>query len=50
VTQASAKDSAAKLIPTTDFVLVIVGKASEIKAQLQKFGTWTEKKIGDPGF
>jgi len=50
VTQASAKDSAAKLIPTTDFVLVVVGKAAEIKAQLQKFGTWTEKKISDPGF
>jgi len=27
-----------------------VGKAADIRAQLQKFGTWQEKKISDPGF
>lgn len=50
VSQAEAKDAGAKLIPENDFVLVVVGKASEIKAQLEKFGTWTEKKITDPDF
>jgi predicted Zn-dependent peptidase len=49
-TQASAKDAAVKLLPEKDYVLVVVGKAAEIKAQLAKFGTWTEKKITDPGF
>ena len=50
VAQASARDSAVKLMPETDFVLVVVGKAAEIKKQLEKFGTWTERKITDPGF
>ena len=50
VSQAEARDAAVKLIPDADFVLVVVGKAAEIKAQLEKFGTWTEKKITDPDF
>jgi zinc protease len=50
VTGASAKDAAAKLIPQTDFVLVVVGKSADIKKQLEKYGTWTERKITDPGF
>ena len=50
VTPAEAKDAAAKLIPDADFVLVVVGKAAEIKSQLDKFGTWTVKKITDPDF
>jgi zinc protease len=50
VSQAAAKDAAAKLIPEPDFVLVVVGKAEEIRKQLEKYGTWTEKKITDPGF
>ncbi len=50
VSQASAKDAANRLIPETDFVLVVVGKAADIKKQLEKYGTWTEKKITDPGF
>ncbi len=49
-TQASAKEAAVKLIPTENYVLVVVGKADEIRDQLKKFGTWTEKKISDPGF
>jgi zinc protease len=48
--QADAKDAAVRLIPESDFVLVVVGKAAEIRAQLQKYGTWTEKKITDPDF
>jgi len=49
-TQASAKEAAVKLIPTENYVLVVVGKADEIRDQLKKYGTWTEKKISDPGF
>jgi predicted Zn-dependent peptidase len=45
-----AKDAAVTLIPDKDFVLVVVGKTAEIKKQLEKFGTWTEKKITDPDF
>ncbi len=45
-----AKDAAAKFIPDADFILVVVGKAAEIKSQLDKFGTWTVKKITDPDF
>ncbi|MCX6566733.1 MAG: pitrilysin family protein [Candidatus Aminicenantes bacterium] len=50
VTQAAAKEAAVKLIPTENYVLVVVGKADEIRDQLKKYGTWTEKKISDPGF
>ena len=48
-TVAEAK-AAAQILPEKDFVLVVVGKAAEIKDQLAKFGIWTEKKISDPGF
>jgi len=50
VTGDLAKAAAAKLLPADDFVLVVVGKSSEIKAQLAKYGTWIERKITDPGF
>ena len=50
VTPAEAKAAAAALLPKTDYVLVVVGKAAEIKPLLAKFGTWREKKISDPGF
>ncbi len=50
VSQAGAKDAATRLIPDTDFVLVVVGKSADIKKQLEKYGTWTERKITDPGF
>lgn len=42
--------TAAALLPQKDYVLVVVGKAAEIKPLLAKFGTWQEKKITDPGF
>jgi zinc protease len=47
---AAVKAAAARLLPSDGYVLVVVGQAAEIKAQLAKFGTWTEKKITDPGF
>ncbi|MGA2259798.1 MAG: pitrilysin family protein [Acidobacteriota bacterium] len=50
VSQTAAKEAAGSLIPESDFVLVVVGKAADIKKQLDKYGTWTEKKITDPGF
>jgi zinc protease len=46
----AAQAAAIKLLPSDGYVLVIVGKSAEIKAQLDKFGTWTVKKITDPGF
>lgn len=49
-TPADLKATAARFLPQGDFVLVVVGKAAEIKDQLAKFGTWTERKITDPGF
>ena len=50
VTPAEVKDAAGRLVPDAVFVLVVVGKAAEIKAQLDKYGTWTVKKITDPDF
>ncbi|MDH4197284.1 MAG: insulinase family protein, partial [Candidatus Aminicenantes bacterium] len=50
VTPEEAKAVAVKLLPAADFVLVVVGKSSEIRPLLQKFGTWQEKKVTDPGF
>ncbi len=50
VSQQAARDAATRLIPETDFVLVVVGKSADIKKQLEKYGAWTEKKITDPGF
>jgi predicted Zn-dependent peptidase len=50
VSEPAAKDAAVKLIPETDFVLVVVGKAADVKKQLEKYGPWTQKKITDPGF
>lgn len=50
VTPAQAKAAAAALLPQTDYVLVVVGKAADIRPLLAKFGTWQEKKITDPGF
>jgi len=46
----NAKAAAARLLPQDDFVLVVVGKAEEIKPLLMKYGTWREKKITDADF
>lgn len=50
VTPRTANAAAARLLPREDFVLVVVGKASEIRPLLSKFGAWEEKKITDPDF
>jgi len=50
LTPAGVKAAAAALLPQEDFVLVVVGKAEEIRPLLKKFGTWQEKKITDPDF
>jgi predicted Zn-dependent peptidase len=50
VTAEAAKAAAAALLPRNDYVLVVVGKASDIRPLLQKYGTWQEKKITDPDF
>jgi predicted Zn-dependent peptidase len=50
LTPAALKAAAAALLPQDDFVLVVVGKAEEIRPLLAKYGPWQEKKITDPGF
>jgi predicted Zn-dependent peptidase len=50
VSVGEAKAAAMALLPQSDYVLVVVGKAADIRPQLQKFGTWQEKKIADPDF
>lgn len=50
VTRETAVRAAVRLIPGDDFVLVVVGKADEIRSQLQKYGEWREKKITDRDF
>jgi zinc protease len=49
-TKESVDAAAARLLPRRDYVLVIVGKADDIRPLLTKYGSWTEKKITDPGF
>ncbi len=41
---------AAALMPADQYVLVVVGKAEEIRGQLARFGEFKEKKISDPDF
>jgi predicted Zn-dependent peptidase len=53
--QATSLAQASKVIdkdfPTNDnYVMVIVGKASEVGTMAAKYGTVTTKKISDPGF
>jgi zinc protease len=50
VTPKSANAAAARLLPREGYVLVVVGKAAEIRPLLAKFGSWEEKKIADPDF
>ncbi len=50
-TLAEANRAIDKDFPTKDnYVMVIVGKASEIGAMAAKYGTVTTKKISDPGY
>jgi predicted Zn-dependent peptidase len=50
LTPADLQAAAATVLPRRDFVLVVVGKASEIRPLLAKYGAWQEKKITDPDF
>ena len=50
VTVGETKAAAAALLPQGTYVLVVVGKAADIRSQLGKYGTWQEKKITDPDF
>ena len=50
VSAAEAKAAAAAFLPQNDYVLVVVGKAADIRPQLAKYGAWQEKKITDPDF
>ena len=42
--------SASALFPLENYVLVVVGKADDIRKQLEPFGRLAEKKIGAAGF
>ncbi len=50
IKKAEVDEAAAGILPSKDYVLVVVGKADDIRGQLKKFGTWQEKKITDPDF
>jgi zinc protease len=50
VSAEAAKAAAAALLPRNDYVLVVVGKAADIRPLLKKYGTWQEKKITDQDF
>jgi len=50
VTKAQADAVAGNYFSDRDVVLVVVGKAAEISAQLARFGDFTVRKISDPGF
>jgi zinc protease len=50
VSAETAKAAAAALLPGNDYVLVVVGKAADIRPLLQKYGAWEEKKITDADF
>ncbi len=39
-----------QLMPEGDFVLVVIGKAEEIRSQLSFLGTFQERKVSDPDF
>ncbi len=43
-------NAAASLLPQDDYIMVVVGKASEIREVLRRLGPVEEKKITDPGF
>ncbi len=42
--------AAARFLPSEGYVLVVVGRAADIKPQLARFGAWDEKRITDPDF
>ncbi len=50
VQPARAREMAQTLMPADPMVLVVVGKAAEIRTQLEKFGTFTVRSIEEAGF
>ena len=46
----AAREAALRLLPQEGYVLLVLGKESEISPLLKKFGTFQEKKISDPDF
>ncbi len=49
-TDAAVNEAAKKLLPLDEYVLVVIGKADEIRPALKKYGKIIEKKVTDPGF
>jgi zinc protease len=50
VNMAKAKEVIAKYFPSKNLQFVLIGKASEIRDQVKKYGALTEKNIKDEGF
>lgn len=50
ITPREVNEAALRLLPEKNFVLVVVGRAEEIREVLKKLGPLEEKKITDPGF
>ncbi|GAB3180654.1 M16 family metallopeptidase [Telluribacter humicola] len=50
LTVAQANDIIRKYFPKEDLQFVLIGKADEIRDQVKKYGTLTEKEIKEPGF
>ncbi len=50
VTMEQARTAAQQFLPQEPFVLVVVGKAEEIRQQLAKFGSFIERSISEAGF
>lgn len=50
ITREEVNQVAARLLPVEHFVLVVVGRAEEVREALHKLGPIQEKKITDPGF
>jgi zinc protease len=50
VTIEKAKEVITKYFPAKNLQFVLIGKASEIRDQVKKYGTLVEKKIKDEGF
>lgn len=50
ITLEEVKQAAVRLLPEENFVLVVVGRAEQVREALRQIGPIQEKKITDPGF
>ncbi len=50
ITREEVNWAAVRLLPQENFVLVVVGRAEEVREALRQLGPIKEKKITDPGF